>query len=388
MRASSRRSAAVIGGAVLAVVLAACGTAQGPAGPPTQGPLRPVTYQPMGADGALDCPATLADDSGRQVPAKPQGVDGNARLLPDRPPDSLVVCRYPVLDIMTGGLTAPFALGSRTVVRANEQDEVVELLAWAPRGTSEGRPCTAMAGNEWVHLVGATYDDAIVWVAAKADANSCAGATNGDFESRAPVGVTLEQLFGERTGQRTPPAAARGCAGWSYGRLGDDRALAPEGDPVVTVCRRDQTGSWQQTGLDSEQGRQVVAELRALPVRPSRGFCDGAGSGADDAFSLVLTYADGPAVHIGVTPSCRPPVQGGGLESPEVGGLVDLVEGWSPPIPGPDPDQPVSSDGSTGGGSGSGSGSGGGGSSGAPGTPVAPRDQPPYEPDRTVTPSP
>lgn len=390
MRASSRRSAGiVVRGAVLAVALAACGTAQNPADPPTQGPLRPVTSQPLAADGALECPATIADDRGTTVPEMPQGVDGNARLLPDRRPDSLVVCRYPVLDIETGGLTAPFALETRIVVPMGERDTVVELLTWAPRGSTEGRACTAMAGNEWVHLVAATYDDAIVWVAAKADANSCSGATNGDFTSRAPVGVTLEQLYGEHAGHPRTLPKQDGCAGWSHGRLGDDRSLAPDGNPTVTVCRQTVTGSWQETELDSEQSQQVVAELRALPVRPTVGYCEGADPAADDAFRLVLAYPEGPSVHVGVTPSCRPPVLGGGVESAEVGGLVDLVEKWSPPIPAPDPDQPVSSDGSvsegapvTEGGSASegGSTSEGGG--------VAPRDQPQSEPDRPVTPRP
>jgi hypothetical protein len=329
-----------------------------------------VTDQQLAADGALDCPASLADDSGTTVPEEPQGVDGNARLLPDREPESLVVCRYPVLDIMSGALKAPFALGSREVVPASDRQTVVELLAWAPRGTIEGRACTEMAGNERVHLVGARYDDAIVWVAAKADANSCAGATNGDFESRAPVGVALERLYGERSQPQTPPAEQPTCVGWSNGRLGDDQSLAPEGDPTVTVCRLAVSGSWQETTLDAEQAGQVVAELRGLPARPTLGMCEGADPGAQDDFRLVLTYPRGPSVLVGVTPSCRPPVLGGGLESPDVGGLADMVEQWSPPIPGPDPDGAVSSDGSV---------------SENTVAPIAPRDQPPYGPDVTVT---
>lgn len=369
-------------------MLAACGSTPAPGtggasvSQPTVGPMRPVTSQPVAADGALECPANLADDRGRTVPEKPQGVDGNARLVPDREPESLVVCRYPVLDLMTGSLEAPFALASRHVVPASDRQTVVDLLTWAPRGTTEGRACTAMAGNESVHLVGAMYGDAVVWVVAKADANSCSGATNGDFESRAPVGVSLERIYGEEPGPVTPPAEQATCGGWSMGRLGDDQTLVPEGSPVVTVCRLAVSGSWQETQLDEERSARVVTELRQLAVRPTLGTCEGADPAADDAFRLVLTYPRGPSVHIGVTPSCRPPVLGGGVESPDVGGLVELVEQWSPPVPAPDPDAPVSSDGS-----GSPEGTGDTGDTGTGGSvdPVAPRTRPPFVPDATAT---
>jgi hypothetical protein len=71
------------------------------------------------------------------------------------------------------------------------------------------------------------------------------------------------------------------------------------------------------------------------------------------------------------------------LAAEDAGSVIDLVEQWSPPIPGPDPDEPVSSDGS-----GGSVGSGVTGAPGDPGTPVppvAPRDQNPYPPDVSVT---
>ncbi|HKX66377.1 MAG TPA: hypothetical protein VJN29_04050, partial [Intrasporangium sp.] len=136
MPTPSRHLVTVMGGLVAAAVLAACANpaATGPGGTirQTVGPMRTVTAQPVAADGALDCPATITDQEGMTVPEKPQGVDGNARLLPDREPESLVVCSYPVLDMLNGSLTAPFRLKTRTVVSAGERSELVELLTWAP----------------------------------------------------------------------------------------------------------------------------------------------------------------------------------------------------------------------------------------------------------------
>ena len=52
-----------------------------------------------------ECPLTITDAEGMTVPQPPQGaVDGMARLVPNRDVASLVVCSYPVLDMMTGSL--------------------------------------------------------------------------------------------------------------------------------------------------------------------------------------------------------------------------------------------------------------------------------------------
>ena len=123
-------AAVPLGALALTCVLAACGPTPAPGGPSaptvTAGPTRLLTAQPVSADGALTCPATVTDGEGMTVPEKPQGLDGNARLLPNRVPESLVDCSYPVLDLTTGGLTAPFPLKERTVVPASERGAVVE----------------------------------------------------------------------------------------------------------------------------------------------------------------------------------------------------------------------------------------------------------------------
>jgi len=329
----------VVAAAIL--VASGCGTAPADDGAVPRGPSRPLTSQALSTDGALECPGTITDQGGMTVPQPPQGaVDGMARLLPEREPTSLVVCSYPVLDVMTGSLTSPFALKKRTVPTEAGRVSVVELLAWAPRGDGRSKACTAMGGNETVHLVGATYGDAIVWVAAKADPNTCANSTNGDFVSSAAVGVVLDELFGDR---KPVPQPADPCSARTFGRLGDDRSLVPEGDPRVTVCRSAVGGDPQATVLDAGQSRQVVVALRGLDTRPSQHLCEGADYSAMDNFRLVLTYAEGPPVVITVTPTCRPPLLSGSLEAGDVADLVDLIERWSPPIPGPYPDGSVSS---------------------------------------------
>lgn len=332
---------------VVALALAACGstTYDDPGAQPTAD-VRPVTTQPVAPDGALQCPASLKQAEGMTVPEKPQGVDGAARLLPQRPPVSLVVCAYPVMDIMAATpLTTPFPLKKRTVATEAQRSTVVETMTWAPRSDLRPRACTAMAGNETAYLVGAAYGDAIVWVAAKADANACSATTNGDFVSGAPLGIALDQTFGTT---RRPTVADESCRVRSWGRLGDDRLLAPDGGPTVLVCRQGVDGTTHATALDAGRSAEVAAALRALPTRPTGQTCQGSGNASDHRFSLVLRYAVGPSVQVNVDPDCDPAVLGSNLESQDAGGLVALVEQWSPPIPGPDPNGSVSSNGSVG----------------------------------------
>jgi hypothetical protein len=332
---------------VTALALAACGQSApgGSTDTPTTlpavspGPLRPVTKQAVASDGALECPAALDSAEGMTVPTKPQGLDGAARLLPERDPSSLVVCAYPTMRLMAATpLTAPFPRSERKVLNPAQRHAVVDLLTWAPRWNGGQRACTAMAGDETAYLVGASYGDAIVWVAAKADANACSRGANGDFVTGDPVGVPLAaSLAGHAT------TSEQSCETSGLGRLDDDRSLVPEGSPVVTVCRLDAKGAWQATPLDAARSGQVVALLRSLPTRPTDHVCEGAGGARDARFTIVLRYAAGPALRISVDPGCSPGVLGSGLESADAGALVGLVEPWSPPIPGPDPNGSVSS---------------------------------------------
>ena len=124
------------------------------------------------------------------------------------------MCSYPVLDMVNGSLTAPFRLKTRTVLSAGEQSEMVELLTWAPLDNLRSRACTAMGGDETVHLIGSRYPDAIVWVAAKADPNGCSQSTNGDFVSSAAVGSRLGAAFGDKS--RPDPAPTGACASWGW----------------------------------------------------------------------------------------------------------------------------------------------------------------------------
>ena len=334
----------VLGVLVVLLALTACGqTVPGPGGGATpvapQATIRPLSSQPVVTDGGLVCPASIVDAEGLTVPAKPEGVDGADRLLPDREPSALVVCSYPVLDIRSGSLGPPFKLRERTAVTGADRARVVELLAWAPRGDGRSKICTQMGGDETVHLVGARYADAVVWVAARSDPNQCSTSTNGDFTSSAAIGTVLDAMVGGRAA----PASDPPCTPPGYGRLGDDLSLAPEGDPGVTVCRTAAAGNQAPVRLGADQSRKVVAALRALPVRPSRHFCEGADQSASDDFRLVLTYPEGPAAVVHVTPTCDPPVLGSALEATGAGELVRLVEQWSQPIPGPDKDGAVSS---------------------------------------------
>lgn len=340
MRRLPRPLAAVPVGLLL--LAAACGSVTSPDGPP---PTQPRTFnaQAVAADGGLECPATVTDREGLTVPAMPQGVDGRSRLLPDRQPSSLVDCAYPVVDNGAATPTGPpFAMAKRTLATTSQVDDVVALLAWAPLDTGRGTVCTMIAGPEAVHLIGARYDDAIVWVAALAEPNRCKPATNGDFRTPLPVGYQLDQWFGARPTDSPPQPACDRRVG---GRLGDDVALVPDGDPIVTVCRPTGSGM-REHRLSTDQSRQVVSALRSLPTEPAHQMC-AASTTPDGAkeFRLVLDYGRGPDVIIDVTPDCQPELLSSARSADDAGAVIDLVEQWSRPVAGYDPDGSVSSTG-------------------------------------------
>jgi hypothetical protein len=237
-------------------------------------------------------------------------------------------------------LSAPFKLTQRSVATPEQRRELTDLLAWAPRWNGQPQVCTMMAGNETAYLVGAMYGDAIVWVAAKDDPNSCSQSTNGDFVSGAALGVPIHAMFG---GGEPTPTQPDACVGTSWGRLGDDQSLAPEGDPKVTVCRLAADSTYHSTPLDADHGRQVLAELRRLKTEPTGHTCEGSGKVSPSRFTLLLSYEAGPQVRIHVDPECAPQVLGTSLQADDASSLVHLVEQWSPPIPGPDPNGSVSS---------------------------------------------
>lgn len=301
-------------------------------------------HRPAGAkDGGLECPASITDPQGTSVPAKPQGVDGRPRLLPDRQPVSLVDCAYPL--VHSGAATPtgpPFAGAKRTLITGDRIDDVVGLLAWAPRDTGRPRFCTLIAGAQTVHLLGARYEDAIVWVASLAEPNRCKPATNGDFRSSMPVGYQLEEWFGTHGFDASPQGV---CEQWVGGRLGDDLTLAPDGAPAVTVCGATNTGQ-DAHQLSIDQSRQVVAALRSLSPEPSDQTCTGATADGSRDFRLVLDYGRGADVIINVIPGCDPELLGSTLSARDAGPVIALVEQWSKP-PGYDPNRSVSSTGTS-----------------------------------------
>ncbi|NUO89768.1 MAG: hypothetical protein HOQ18_02890 [Dermatophilaceae bacterium] len=130
---------------------------------------------------------------------------------------ALVVCGHPVVDVMaTKPLTAPFPPRTRAVTTEAQRSPVVEAV----------------------------------------------GATNGDVVSGAPLGVLLEDRFG---GKRRPTVAEESCRVRTWGRLGDDRLLAPDGGPSVLVCRPRADGSRHETVLDANGS--VASDGSSGPLR-------------------------------------------------------------------------------------------------------------------------
>ena len=257
-----------------------------------------------------DCPRHTSD----AVPARPDGVDGTDRLVPDATPTGVIVCAY--LHDDRGALTGARALSGAL-------SAVSETLSWEPRGTTDSWPCaTYLAITDGDnYFIGLTYADAAVWVAAPGD--HCAGASNGRFSTPANLRALAETAY--QSGVWDPsagqPKRHDPCAQTGVGRLGQDSAMVPASPTELHICAGNvDTG----TAYDPAP---LLAALNRLPTDESTHQYDCAQAGGQPASSYKLRfgYADGPDVLVDVLAGCTPAIDNGTLSSDDASTIMALL---------------------------------------------------------------
>jgi hypothetical protein len=265
--------------------------------------------QPVGLTTA-DCPRHTSEG----VPAQADGLDGADRLVPDRTPTGVVICAY--LHDDRGVLT-----GARALIGG--LSAAGETLSWEPRGTSDAWPCAdylAMTDGD-NYLIGLTYSDATVWVAAPG--NHCAGATNGSFQTPANLRAFAETAY--RSGVWDPhagqPKRREPCARTSVGRLGQDAVMVPGSPTELRIC-----ANGVDTGAGYDPG-PLRAALNRLPTKASTHGYDCAEGGGEPTsnYTVRFSYADGPDVWVDVLVGCTPAVDNGSLTSADATTITALL---------------------------------------------------------------
>jgi hypothetical protein len=239
----------------------------------------------------LSCPATYAHQA-PWVPAKPVGIDGRSRLVPQITPSSALLCAY---------------RGSNT---AKQQ------AGWALSGQ---RPiaCTLVGGPQTNYLIGLAYPGgARIWVAATDEPNECVATSNGEFASSGIIGPAASKAFASgRWPARTPVSCNRSYQ--DTGRLGQGAAMVPAGSTSVTIC-----APKARTVATSYQA--LVSALNRLPTRPSALGCSGT-LGPSGAYELFFSYPEGPPVLVTILIGCHPAIGNGDLQANSASSVIPVI---------------------------------------------------------------
>jgi hypothetical protein len=246
------------------------------------------------------------DGSAPWVPAKPVGVDGSSRLVPQATPSSALVCAYRGSNMAEQ--KAGWALsGQRSLVGG--LGRLADELTWQPRSIpGQQLGCLDVGGLQTNYLIGLSYPDgATIWVSATDEPSECFGTSNGEFTSPGIVGPDVSRAFASgRWPARLPVSCIQSSQ--SVGRLGEDTAMVPAGSTSLTVCTPEAhtLNSGYQT---------LVSALNRLPVSVSTLSCSPSPAPSAPQYQLLFSYPEGPPVLVIITSGCYPEVDNLGLQS-------------------------------------------------------------------------
>lgn len=270
----------------------------------------------------LACPTTYRVQLKHPwVPAKPSGVNGADRLVPNATPVSAFVCAY-VNGRMNPGTTR--LTGSKPI-RAG-LSALAQTLTWLPRVVpKQSTVCDLMnsPADGDNYLLGVRYRSGTEWVSAQGE--HCGGRTsNGDFESSANISGLLSTAY--LTGAWKPPVdsrstSQRACASQSLGRWGQDTAMVP-GDPTaMTVC---QVGIKTPPKAVDRVPANLIAALNRPTTRPNTDVCQANTPGPE--YYLRFRYSSGPDVVVRVDSFCVPSLSNNSLQANDDGTALRIVQ--------------------------------------------------------------
>jgi hypothetical protein len=260
----------------------------------------------------LSCPASYAHQA-PWVPAKPAGIDGRSRLVPQMTPSSALLCAYRGSN--TAKQQAGWALSGRRSL-AGGLASLAGQLTWQPH--SQPIACTLVGGPQINYLIGLAYPGgARIWVAATDEPNECVATSNGEFTSSGIIGPAVSTAFASgRWPARTPVSCNRSNP--DTGRLGQGAAMVPAGSTSVTIC-----APKARTVATSYQA--LVSALNRLPTRPSTLDCSGT-PGPAGAYELFFSYPEGPPVLVSILVGCHPAIGNGDLQANSASSVMPVIQ--------------------------------------------------------------
>lgn len=265
----------------------------------------------------LACPARYAKQA-PWVPAKPAGVDGRSRLVPQQTPSSALICAYAGSNMAKQ--RAGWALSGREPLTGNLAGLAAELSWQARILPGQKFWCAGVGSSQTNYLIGLRYSSgATVWVAATDEADECVTASNGEFTTKGTFGPEVSKAF---TSGRWPGRTAPACnkSFQDIGRLGEDKAMVPAGATSVTIC----TSGKGRTFTSGYQA--VVRALNRLPTEPSTGMCSPSPPTSAAMYQLLFSYPEGPLASVDIIVGCYPEVGGGDFQSHSASSVMPIIQ--------------------------------------------------------------
>jgi hypothetical protein len=266
----------------------------------------------------LSCPASYAGHA-PWVPARPAGVDGRSRLVPQRTPRSALVCAYAGSN--TSKRQAGWALSGRRSLTGGLAG-LAGQLTWQPRRLpGQQAACTLIGGKQTNYLIGLTYrGGGTIWVAATDDPNDCVSTSNGEFATFNALGPGPDVSRALASG-RWPAPQPVSCTRprQNTGRLGQDTAMVPAGSTSLTICApraRTLTSGYQT----------LVSALNSLPARPSTRSCSPPPRPSAPKYQLLFSYPQGPPVRVSVISGCHPEIDNLSLQSNSASSILPIIQ--------------------------------------------------------------
>jgi hypothetical protein len=275
----------------------------------------PVSGGAIPSQRPLSCPASYAHQA-PWVPAKPAGLDGRSRLVPQITPRSALICAYRGSN--AAKQQAGWALsGQRSL--AGGLASLADQLTRQPRHPHQPIACTLVGGLQTNYLIGLAYPGgARIWVAATDEPNECVAASNGEFTSSGIIGPAVSKAFTSGWWPARPPVACNRPY-QDIGRLGQATAMVPAGSTSVTICAPKARTRTLTSGYQA-----LVSALNRLPTRPSTHSCSGTPA-PSGFYRIFFSYSEGPPVLVSILVGCHPAIDNDDLQATSASSVVPVI---------------------------------------------------------------
>ena len=272
----------------------------------------PVSGGAIPVQRLLSCPASYAHQA-PWVPAKPAGIDGRSRLVPQITPSSALLCAYRGSN--TARQQAGWALSGQRPL-AGGLASLASQLTWKPRSPHQPIACTAVGGPQTNYLIGLAYPGGARYGSPRP--------TSPTVRRRLQRRVTSSRHYRPRRehGVRLRPVARPHASVVQPVLPGHRPARPGHGDGSRRLDVRDHLRTQGPRGDHQLSGPGLGTQPAADP--PLNPGCPGT-PGPSAAYQIFFSYPEGPPVLVSILVGCHPAIDNNGLQANSASSVIPVI---------------------------------------------------------------